>query len=190
MKKLLLLSALLIFACSSDDGNNNSNDPSTQSNKIVFNGVDFPIETIELLDGGFNNPNYNLNLHMTNCNTFEGFCSLDEIEDMIEEDYDNFNLWLYSDNTYSGLLDDGTFTINNLTNTALGIWYAEIQYFDCSTQRLGNYIPLSGQFNVVREIDNNINYYTLSWSFSGENGEDVTGNYYGEIPICDQPLGF
>ena len=165
MKKLLLLSALLIFACSSDDGNDNSNDPSTQSNKIVFNGVEFPIETIELLDygpnGGIPNTNYGLELNMTTCNAFEGFCSVDELEDMIEEDYDNFNLWLDTENTYSGLLDDGTFTINNLSNGGLGVKYGEIHYFDCSTQRWGNYIPLSGQFNVVREIDSNVNYLSL-----------------------------
>lgn len=173
MKKIILLVAVItIYSCSGDDDNN-----SNSINKLIVDGVEYPLESGTLLnyesDGGI----YNIDLDIQSPGIVVPDCTEDSAIGQGQNIY--FEMWTsnpdFLDSMTYSIVDEEFLEVGDITTSDY------ILNFDSDAQENTWTIISSGTVDVQKSGNN----YTISWDLTGMDGEVITGNYSGTLMYCD-----
>ncbi|MDC0571541.1 hypothetical protein OAO52_06555 [Flavobacteriaceae bacterium] len=173
MKKIILLVAVItIYSCSGGDDNN-----SNSINKLIVDGVEYPLESGTLLNYGSEGGIYNIDLDIQSPGIVVSDCTENSAIGQGQNIY--FEMWTsepdFLDSMTYSIVDEEFLEVGNITTSDY------ILNYDSDLQENNWTIISSGSVDVQKSGNN----YTISWNLTGALGEVITGNYSGTLMYCD-----
>jgi hypothetical protein len=173
MKKIILLVAVItIYSCSGGDDNN-----SNSINKLIVDGVEYPLESGTLINYGSDGGIYNIDLDIQSPGIVVTDCSENSAIGQGQNIY--FEMWTsepdFLDSMTYSIVDEEFLEVGNITTSDY------ILNYDSDLQENNWTIISSGSVDVQKSGNN----YTISWNLTGAFGEVITGNYSGSLMYCD-----
>jgi hypothetical protein len=173
MKKIILfVIAITICSCSGDDDNN-----SNSINKLIVDGVEYPLESGNLLNYGSDVGIYNIDLDIQSPGIVVPDCTEESAIGQGQNIY--FEMWTsnpdFLDSMTYSIVDEEFLEVGDITTSDY------ILNYDSDAQENTWTIISSGTVDVQKSGNN----YTISWDLTGMDGEVITGNYSGTLMYCD-----